>query len=376
MARKNKRNLEMAREMLSPPGDTIQETIDALGMSQAELAERMGRPLKTINEIIKGKEAISPTTAVQLERVLGIPADFWLERERQYLQALTAIAHEEKMQTWAETWLIQFPIKVMEKLDWLPRLEPDIKRVEALLSFFGVATPAEWEAVYVGEQLQASYYRISLSHLAQQGALSAWLRRGEIQAKNLKIRTFNRRKLLDALPVARELAYRHPADFKEQLQQLCGEVGLALVFTQCLPKSNVSGVARWVFNGQTPLVQLSGRYKSNDQFWFTFFHEVAHILKHGKKDFFIEGVEGIRLDEAKEHEANEFAANWLLPARDFGAFAMTGDFSETAISRFAESVQMHPAVVAGRLAHEGLAHFSIAAPFRVKVETLAGCGEE
>lgn len=66
MSPNNKRNLELAREMLSPPGDTIQETIDALGMNQYELAERMGRPVKTVNEIIKGKEAVTPATAVQL----------------------------------------------------------------------------------------------------------------------------------------------------------------------------------------------------------------------------------------------------------------------------------------------------------------------
>ncbi len=368
MSPSNKRNLEFAREMLSPPGDTIQETIDALGMNQYELAERMGRPIKTVNEIIKGKEAITPSTAVQLERVLGIPTSFWLERERLYVQALTAIEHEQKLETWVETWLIQFPIKALEKLNWIPKAETATKTVAALLSFFGVATPDEWTAVYVGEQLQNSYYRISLAHLTQQGALSAWLRKGELQAKGLKIKPFDRKKFQKNLVAIRGLAHRHPADFKEQLQTLCSESGLAVVFTQCLPKTNVSGVARWI--GQTPLIQLSGRYKSNDHFWFTFFHETGHILKHGKKDFFIEGISEIHLDEEKEREANEFAANYLIPARDFKRFVEQGDFSESAMVQFAESVKIHPAVVAGRLSHEAMIHFSEAASFKIKVEIL------
>ncbi|MDO8738149.1 MAG: HigA family addiction module antitoxin [Candidatus Deferrimicrobium sp.] len=70
-----------------PPGETLLETIEALGMTQADLAARTGRPLKTINEIIKGKASITPETALQLERVLGIPARFWNNRERLYREA-------------------------------------------------------------------------------------------------------------------------------------------------------------------------------------------------------------------------------------------------------------------------------------------------
>ncbi len=369
MSPNNKRNLELAREMLSPPGDTIQETIDALGMSQLELAERMGRPTKTINEIIKGKEALSPATAVQLERVLGIPAGFWLERERLYVQALTDIEHEQKLHTWADTWLIQFPIKVLEKLLWIPKTNSPSKTTAALLSFFGVASPDEWTSVYIGEHLQNSYYRISLAHLTQQGALSAWLRKGELQAKALQVNSYDQKKFQETLPLIRSLAHQHPIDFKEQLQQFCAAAGLALVFTQSLPKTNVSGVARWL--GPTPLIQLSGRYKSNDHFWFTFFHEAGHILKHGKKDFFIEGMEEIHLDPEKEREANYFAANALIPPHNFHRFVAQGDFSASAILGFAEAVEAHPAVVAGRLSHEGIIHHWEAATFKIKVDILA-----
>ncbi|MFN0013916.1 MAG: HigA family addiction module antitoxin [Saprospiraceae bacterium] len=365
-------NLELARELLSPPGETIQETIDALGMSQYELAERMGRPVKTVNEIIKGKEAITPTTAVQLERVLNIPAAFWLERERQYIQALTAIEHEAKLEPWANTWLLQFPVKLLEKLGWIPSCESKTKTVESLLTFFGVATPDEWTSVYIGEKLNTSYYRISLAHVTQHGALSAWLRKGELQAKALRAKPFDRKKFQENLAAMRSLAHQHSADFQEQLQYLCSEAGVVVVFTQSLPNTNVSGVARWINNGQTPLIQLSGRYKSNDHFWFTFFHEAGHILKHGKKDFFIEGIPDIRLDVEKEREANEFAANYLIPPRDFKRFVELGDFSETAILQFAGMVQTHPAVVAGRLSHEQLIHFSEAAAFKIKMDILPG----
>ena len=356
--------------MLSPPGDTIQETIDKLEMNQYELAERMGRPVKTINEIIKGKEAITPNTAIQLERVLGIKAEFWLERERQYRQALAEIEHEEKLEKW-EPWLLNFPVNEMIKLNWITRIQSRPLTVDVMLSFFGVATPEEWKSVYIGEQLQASYYRISLAHVTEQGALSAWLRKGELQAKELELKPYNRKLFIENLVKVRKLAQKHPANFKEQLQELCAEAGVAVVFTPSLPKTNVSGVARWINNGNTPLIQLSGRYKSNDHFWFTFFHETGHILKHGKKDFFIEGIEGFDLDVEKEDEANQYAANYLIPARDFQTFVGKGDYSETAIQQFAEQVETHPAIIAGRLCHDHFIHFSLAQQFRIKVDIFS-----
>ena len=57
----------------------------------AELAESTGRPRKTINEIIAGKAEITAETALQLERVLGIPASFWNNLERNYQESLPLV---------------------------------------------------------------------------------------------------------------------------------------------------------------------------------------------------------------------------------------------------------------------------------------------
>lgn len=75
---------EYAPDSVSLPGDTLQEVLEDREMTQADLAERMGRPKKTVNEIIQGKTAITPETALQLERVLGVPASFWNNLERNY----------------------------------------------------------------------------------------------------------------------------------------------------------------------------------------------------------------------------------------------------------------------------------------------------
>ncbi|MFO0359431.1 MAG: transcriptional regulator [Flavobacteriales bacterium] len=90
-----KPSIEIERSLISPPGDTIQEHLEFIGMTQAELADRMGRPKEKINDIIKGREPISMMTAHQLENVLGIPASFWINREKSYRLALFEIGVKE-----------------------------------------------------------------------------------------------------------------------------------------------------------------------------------------------------------------------------------------------------------------------------------------
>jgi addiction module HigA family antidote len=86
-----RKRIEFKPDYAIAPGTTLLETIQSLGISQVELARRTGRPLKTINEIIKGKAAITAETALQLEHVLGMPASFWNNLERNYRQALASL---------------------------------------------------------------------------------------------------------------------------------------------------------------------------------------------------------------------------------------------------------------------------------------------
>jgi addiction module HigA family antidote len=90
---------------VTPPGITILENIKALSMTQVDLAERMDRPLKTIDEIIKGKAVITPETAVQLERVIGIPAHFWLTRDARYREYLFRKREQRELKTRSVTRL-------------------------------------------------------------------------------------------------------------------------------------------------------------------------------------------------------------------------------------------------------------------------------
>ncbi len=356
--------LEIAKSLLSPPGSTIQEHIDFIGMSQAELAERMGRPKEKINDLIKGREPITVATAFQLENVLGIPASFWLNSEKSYRKELYELQRQEEHEK-KQDWLKAFPVNIMRKYGWLPETREKHVLVDSLLKFFCVASTDEWERIYIDEEISVAF-RVSLAHTQSPHAISAWLRKGEIQAKEIEITEFDKKKFRDTLAGIKELAFLMPEDFTQQLQKICAKCGVAVVFTQNLPKAPISGATRWFHN--KPIIQLSGRFRTNDHFWFTFFHEAAHIILHGKKDIFLENVEGTEIDHEKEEEANAFAAKILLTENELQQIIDAAPLDEDTIYKFANKFRTPAGVIIGRLQHMKRIPFNIGNGFRQKID--------
>jgi len=338
---------------VSLPGETLQEVLDDRQMSQAELAERTGRPKKTINEIIKGKAAITPETALQLERVLGIPASFWNSLERNYQEYL-ARAQEQALLEASTDWLSTIPVAALEKLGWIERQDDPVEKVRGVLRFFGVASPTEWKQVC--ERPQASF-RHSPSFASEPGALAAWLRKGELEAQSIRCAPFDRSRFQLVLSEARALTLERPEVFESRLAELCAAAGVGVVFVHELPKCRVHGATRWL-SASKALIQLSLRYKTDDHLWFTFFHEAGHILLHGKRLIFIE--EGRASATAEEGEANRFAADFLIPRaaiEELRQPALSQWLSEARVRSFARELGIAPGIVVGRLQHEGwLAH--------------------
>ena len=343
-------DIDAAKALISPPGDTLLETIDAKGISQVELAQRMGRPIKTINEIVKGKTAITAETAIQLEMVLGIPAEFWIEREKNYRLELAKIEEAERS-TELEAWAKFFPVKEMQTFGWIEETKDMNANANNILRFFSVADEKSFHKTYY-ENIYEAAFRISKVNSKNPYAIAAWLRKGEIQAEELKVPDYDAKKFEGALLSIKKLMAEHPSDFFVRLQILCMEAGVKVVHTPCLPKAPISGSTRWV-NGN-PLIQLSGRYKRNDSFWFTFFHEAGHILLHGKKDVFIENLEYSGAKKTKEEEADDFSINWTLSEKEEKEILNASPLSREDIVAFAKKFVTHPAIIIGRFQHKKL----------------------
>ena len=320
-------------------------------MGIKEFAVRVSKPEKTIFAIISGKSAITTEMAVSFESVTKIPASYWLNKQQMYDEYVVRKKKEVEA-TAAIEWMRSFPYSEMVKRNWIIAGRSPEDKVNNLFAFFGISTEKAWEDYYLNQALKIAF-RISLSSTKDPHAMSVWLRQGEIEASAIDLPTqFDEKKLKTALPAMKQLMIEEPEDFFNQLQEICRSCGMVLIATPTLPKAPINGATRWVRD--TPVIQLSGRYKGYDNLWFNFFHEVAHILLHGKKDIFLEqaGVEG--QDESKEAEANKFASELLLSSSDERDFLHNAVFTEETITRSAKKYGTHPAILVGRLKHIGV----------------------
>lgn len=157
-----------------------------------------------------------------------------------------------------------------------------------------------------------------------------------------------------------------PEQFEGKLVSLCASHGVAVVFVPHLPKSYVNGAAYWL--GGKAVVQLSLRFRMNDIFWFSFFHELAHILLHGKRETFLDDFAAS--EDEQEREANAFAARTLIGDEDYRRLVKSCYRQAQVIEEFAAEVGVAPGIVVGRLQHEGLLPYNQLNGLRVQLAWL------
>lgn len=346
------------------PGETLEEKLEEMGMGPKEFAVRTGKPEKTIIAVLKGVSSITPDMAVEFENVTKIPANFWMNHQRAYDEYVARVKRQEVIAASIE-WARQFPLREMIKCGWLQTVGTIEEKTMELLSFFGVSTPDAWQNYYFNQELKVAF-RISLAHTNEPYAISAWLRKGELQAAELPTIEYSEKTFRELLPEIKNLMVKHPVDFFQQLQAICLRAGVKVVHTPCLPKAPINGSTRWL--NDTPFIQLTGRFKRNDAFWFSFFHEAGHILLHGKKDIFLENIEYPDKNTEKEEEANEFAIKWTFSKEQEEEVLRMREIGEDDIIHFARKFNTHPAIIIGRLQHDGYIHYSLGRNFFEKVE--------
>ncbi len=341
-------------DWVSPPGDTILDLLEEREWTQQQLADRLGYSLKHVNQLIKAKVPLTEDAAIRLQNVLGAPVGFWLTREAQYRERV-AVQDAAERQTSMVPWLENFPVKEMMDIGVLPKRRIDAKSkpslVGELLSFFGVASPDQWESQYGCMELS---FRRSRGDQANVAAISAWLRMGERIAEKLDGPAYDEARLKAALVEVRGMTCQTPQEFQPRMERLLHEAGVAFVLLPALPRTHVSGVARWL-HPRRPLIQLSLYGKQNDRFWFSFFHEAAHILLHSqqKKSVFLDDPSKADSSSKEEKEANAWARDFLIaPSAAVGLVNLPK--TKLAITEFARSIGVHPGIVVGRMQHDKL----------------------
>ncbi len=314
------------------PGMELAEKLEEMGLDANDLAARMGYTPKAVNDILQANCRITPDSAIALEMVTEIPAIYWLRRQMSYDEFISRERIKASLSD-QSLWKKSFPSEVVVR-EWVRYDKGDEKSLIPLLKFFAVASPQAWDRYYKDARLKVAF-RISLAEVKDPYAASAWIRRGEILADRDPMEKQEqipvRKRLKAALPEiiafaaankalpkrAKKITYTTPEadvvdDCMTGLQELCRKIGIRVLFVQNFKSAPIHGMYRWYKD--VPLIQLHDRFEKRATMWFTFFHELAHVLYHGKKGICLQNIEITHNHPEKEDEANCFAQKCMLEA--------------------------------------------------------------
>ncbi len=328
------------------PGEILKDELEARGWTQGDFAEIIGRPLQAVNEILMGKKAITPETAVLFSRALGTTPEFWLNLESAYRLDLLHKEEREPDHVSRKAKLYsKAPVKELIRRRWIkPSKSIDQLEIE-VCSFLGISSLDEEPAI-------AANFKKSDKGTIDTPSLIAWVRKAELEARKLSCKPFDPAKLNEALPelIRRSAEEKAMAEIPDRLRGL----GIRLVFVPHLPQTRVDGAAFWL-DKKAPVVALSLRMDRADNFWFTLIHELVHI-RDGSRG----GVGYLDKDimqepqNPNEKQVNQKTRDLLIPPVQFRNFMAKNKpyFSRSVVLSFAKDTGIHPAIVVGRLHYE------------------------
>ena len=331
---------------VSAPGETIVDLLDERELSIDEFAASMGYSVGKAQALLDGSAEITPTIAGRLTKVVGATQEFWLTRESQYRHDMSRL-RERADETPNKAWLNQLPLADMKQQGWIESSLASGGDFQACLEFFDVPNVTTWHERY-DRVVKMAAFRTSSAFKTEIGPVAAWLRRGELLAENISCNNWDAKKFKDGLKEIRKLTRKHdPAIFIPALKELCAKCGVAVVVLRAPNGCRASGATKFISSTKA-LLLLSFRYRSDDHFWFTFFHEAAHLLLHGKTAIFLE--DGEMVSTHQEDEANDFATKYLIPA-SFEQELLSLRALKREVIDFAFRVGISPGIVVGQLQH-------------------------
>ena len=338
----------------TPPGATIKEQLNDRSMSQKEFAARMDMSEKHISKLINGEVQLTPETAVKLETVLGVPARFWNNLEAIYREKLIKVEAENSMENDIDL-ARQFPYREMAKLGWVPETRKAEEKAVYLRRYF--------ELVKLSILGNNQITRIACRRLAitekSDLALLAWVQEAKLKARNIQTSPINIRNLILVIPEIRKMTVLEPDEFCPKMKNSLADCGIALVFLPHLKGSFLQGAT--FLDGKKIVIGLTARGKDADKFWFSLFHELAHIvLGH------IGQMDGT--SEEDEKAADVWAGDILIEREAFNSFRSRKDYTEQSVLSFAEQQGIAPGIVVGRMQLERMIRYNMLNDLKEKYE--------
>ena len=347
----------MNREDIICPGETIKELLEVFHYTQLDLANKLEMDLKTVNEILNGKAPITVETAIKLEMIFNIDAIFWNNLEFNYRRKIKESEEREIIEE--EYQNIKLVYKEMVKRELILETKDKYEVVNNFKKYMGIT-----KIENLSQEFNSIYCRQSNIKNFDMLYLMVWIEIGLKKAREKKINAYSKEKVLNNIEKIRKLTLmENQQEAREKLINICEECGIIVNFEKSMPNTAIYGIARWL-DSNTPFIQISDKGKNVATFWFTFMHELGHIVNGRKKLAFLDMDNKIIdkdeelqiLKDVEEAKADKFSRESLIPENKYKVFKNEvldkRNVSFKDIIIFANKVGVAPTIIAGRIKYD------------------------
>lgn len=349
------------------PGYYIGEVIEDMGISQAEFAQRLGTTPKTLSTIVNGQISLSNDIAEKLSAMLGTGVEVWMNLQMTYNQKILEIEREKLLDEQAETAaLIDYSYFV--NVAGLSNTKSVHERITNLCKYLKVS-----DLRILMEKDFLVNFRTGISNIQTKNIVNsrAWIQTALNFSSEIEAKPFDVDKLKSYLPELRSMTIQEPKVFLPRMREIFSECGVVFVLLPHLKNSGVNGAVKWI-NNERVVLAMNDRGADADKFWFSLFHEIKHVLQQKVKTVFVNSSvsEMMDMNSRYEAEADTFATNYLIPPADYKRFSPTKYTSDSEILEFAESIGVHPGIVAGRMQHDKIIPQNRCSKMKVKYQII------
>lgn len=328
---------------VSSPYSTIKDIILYNNMDKSQLDKTLKEKEIQLNDLLEGKVYIDRNVASILSTIFHNSEDFWVNKQQIYDTRVENLDSTEK-----DEWIKSLPIKEIIDEGFIDSDNDNL--FKKCLDFFDVKNIFDWKIKYI--QSSNLSFRKSDGFDAKKSSVISWLRMGELHIKDVIYPKYDRERFEYLLEndIKNLTRKNSPHNFIPQLIELCYSCGVKVSIQKAPKNCKVYGVTTFSKEGN-PVMILSFRYLSDDQFWFTFFHEAGHIILHEKKFLNFEEESMTEVSEKfrqEEEEANLFAEEVLIPFQlKNKLYSINGNRKN--LIAFSIEANVSPGIVVGQL---------------------------
>lgn len=338
------------------PGYYVKDYIDAQGITQEELAKRLQTTPKYVSDLVNGRINLTEEMVLRLSIVFGTSTKMWLNLNQKYIEKKLEIEKRRRIDEECEL-VKKIDYKFWVELGLVKATRITAEKVQELQRYFKVSSLS-----VLNQRDFLVQYRTSVPEVTDVNVINAnaWVQTAINIGTQSEVGSFDRKKLIEAIPQIRNMTVQDPKAFYPKLKELLASCGVALVLLPNLKNCGVNGAVKWLSKDKV-ILALNDRRKYADTFWFALFHELGHVLQQRIKVLLVSETNkaGLKTDDLiqrLEAEADSFLQNTLIPKIDYDEFVRMNrrGFTVEAIREFAARINILPGIVVGRLQHDHL----------------------